>query len=243
MTLIILLIVAAAFAALLGLSNYEVVKFGANDQKTHEKILAWISVDAIAYLCFGVCFNVAHWLFAFEYFVIAQIMPLVIKRCVVPLSTQKYYTRLKQVILVLNILTPIAGAIFLFLDNYFYYTKKHPNKPYAWAYTYSMTINVTLQVLSGMFILYAVYKIGRTIRKRGLKTKEVNQWNLALHATAFTLYMLALIVDLIYFFNYMYQGAHHTQHAKEAFKSFVIVLLVSNVFNYLGQLLLIKIFY
>ena len=155
-------------------------------------------------------------------------MPLVMKQLRVPSSKQRCYLRLKWTLLGLNIAAPIVAGIFLFIDNFFYYTKRHSQTPYAWAYTYSMTVNAAFQIISGLFILYAVYKIGHTMRNKGLKAKDVDSKNLALHAAAFVIYMLALVVDVVFFFNYMVNGT------KDAFKSFIIVQIIGNVFNFLG---------
>lgn len=230
MILIKLLMAACAFAALLAFTNFEVVKYGAGEG-SDENVLAWVSVNSIAYLGYGACFNSAHWLFAYEYFVIAEIMPLVMKQHRVPSSKQRCYLRLKWTLLVLNIAAPIVAGVFLFIDNFFYYTKRHSQSPFAWAYTYSMTVNAAFQIISGLFILYAVYQIGHTMRNKGLKAKDVDTRNLALHAAAFVIYMLALIVDVVFFFNYMVNA---TKNKKDAFRSFIIVQIIGNVFNYLG---------
>ena len=78
MTLIILLIAACIFAIMLATSDFFVVRFGAGSAPD-TNIMIWVAINAVAYCGYGVTFNVAHWLFAFEYFSIAKTMPLVLK--------------------------------------------------------------------------------------------------------------------------------------------------------------------
>jgi hypothetical protein len=57
-----------------------------------------------------------------------------------------------------------------------------------------------IQVVSEVLILYAVFNIRKYIKK-GLKTSQINEQNLLVHATAFLLFTLALIVEDIFFIN------------------------------------------
>lgn len=72
---------------------------------------------------------------------------------------------------------------------------------------------------------------------RGLQPKHINAKNLALHAAAFIAYLLALILDAAFFIRYQEAGTFQT------YQDFIEVQAVGMIFNFVGQLLLCKIFY
>lgn len=78
MTLIILLMIAAAFAIVLAYANYQVILYGYSSPNAPTNISFWVLLNVIVYCGYFVTFNIAHWRFAFEYYSIAESMPLVI---------------------------------------------------------------------------------------------------------------------------------------------------------------------
>ena len=125
-----------------------------------------------------------------------------------------------------NVAFLVAAALFLYLDNNFYYHHKE-NYYFAWSFTYLTVVNVLLQIISGIFILYAVAKI-RKVMLKGLKTQQINEKNLALHAATFVLYLLAISVDAVFFFNYQFKGTF------DAYEIFIKVAAIGSLINFSG---------
>ena len=61
---------------------------------------------------------------------------------------------------------------------------------------------------------------------------------MVMHTIAFSLYLLSLIIDSIFFINYML-----IKKSQEAYKNFITVQAFGDVFNFLSQLILFKILY
>lgn len=227
--IISLLIAAAASAIVLMIANYQVVRY-ADKTAPNESIFLWIAIDSISYTCYFVPFNVAHWLFSFEYFSIAKIMPLVLKADKSKQTdTERRLAILKWIILVVNVLAAIASGLLLYLDNlvYFNHPKEHLNAPYAWGFVYAQNTQYLLLIVSGLFTLYAVYYIKWYI-SQGLKPKQINEKNLILHSTAFIAYLCALIFDAAFFINYQVKGTY------ASYTTFIEVQAVGSLFNLIG---------
>jgi len=110
-TLIVLLIVACIFRVLNLISGIKTDTEAAKN----EDFMPWGTVNAISYPLEMTSFIVAHWLFAFEYFVMAESMPLALQGIQLAASTHRAFRIVKVsgvgVIVLLSIAT---GFIFYF---------------------------------------------------------------------------------------------------------------------------------
>lgn len=79
--------------------------------------------------------------------------------------------------------------------------------------------------------------------RKGLKASQINEKNLALHAIAFLLYIGSLILDEIYFFRYNWAGEHNFAKVPTFYLQYIRVQAASMVINFVGQLMLCKIFF
>jgi hypothetical protein len=91
MNLIVLLMIACVASAGLTTSNYAIVKGLQKDPPDKELLVPLIISAAVCLFFFAACFDVAHWLFAFEYFTIAKLMPLAQKGLAIPQDQLKRY--------------------------------------------------------------------------------------------------------------------------------------------------------
>ena len=106
------------------------------------------------------------------------------------------------------------------------------------AQSWTLWIYALLEIVSGIFILYAVFRIRKYIKK-GVKPSQIDWGNLTLHASAFFFYTIALFINNIFEVIYFYSS----QNIEKAFKNYLIADLVSNIINFIAQLLLCKIIY
>ena len=60
-------------------SYFAYYKYESNYWNTASIEMDWVVIQAISAFIRDVCFNIAHWLFAFEYFSTANIMPFIIR--------------------------------------------------------------------------------------------------------------------------------------------------------------------
>ena len=83
-----------------------------------KEVELWQIICAVLFpLSYG-CFNVAHWLFASEYYKIAKIMPYALEELPVPDEIKTKHKCVNGLMLFLNIIFPIAsGPIGYFTDK------------------------------------------------------------------------------------------------------------------------------
>lgn len=91
----------------------------------------WIEWPSIAIR--DATFNVAHWIFAFEYYWMAKIMPVVLEQKPMDERTLTKDRLVYKVLLHLNISIPIFGSIFGFIYNQILFSTKAPPSP-VWGY-------------------------------------------------------------------------------------------------------------
>lgn len=89
-------------------------------------------------------------------------------------------------------------------------------------------------MISGIIILYSVFKIRQFI-KGGLESNQINERNIMLHAAAFLLYLSSLIAKYVLL---RIEVKHH-----DPLSWCILAGIITNVFNFVGQLLLCKILY
>ena len=110
--IIITLLIISCFARVLNLISADHV-----DRIYHQggDFVPWGTVNSIAYATADSVFLTAHWLFAFEYFSIANSMPLALKGINMAEKTQKIYKIAKWTGLTVYVVVPLAlGFIFYF---------------------------------------------------------------------------------------------------------------------------------
>lgn len=141
-------------------------------------------------------FNVAHWLFAFEYYTISRFMPFVVEGQQIPAEMVAKDKMVYVAMLSLNFLIPLAEASTLLIYNL--------NDERTRLETISMiTMRVVvgvLQIVSGVFLGYAILKV-----KRYLDDKEgshVNARILAVFSIMFGLYMVCVVVYNVFWCLY-----------------------------------------
>lgn len=173
----------------------------------------------------------SNWLFAFEYFSIAQAMPLAIKGLQQKPSNK--LKLLKIVGLVLELSVAFLSGPFIFLQLYGIY--KHEDvyliKLICAVLNFSITI---LELASGGLILFSVFKIRRYIKK-GLKLYQINEKNVALHAAAFSIYVVALLAQSFFFAAAEFLTGHKIIYMCSS--------IVCNFLNFVSQLLLCSILF
>lgn len=116
-TIIILLIVACVSSIVNSFSNSVLIRKDVNSETSG--ILFWATIQALADIGFEGCFGCAHWLFAFEYYSIAKIMPLALKGLEMS-DEQKNYDRMISIgLLVVNAALAIMNGILEWLASYY----------------------------------------------------------------------------------------------------------------------------
>lgn len=80
----------------------------------------WIIIANAGMFLFISCFDVAHWLFAFEYFTIAKVMPLAKQGLTIPEEKLRKYNAIKTSIVASNVLAAGLTAFFIFMASYHY---------------------------------------------------------------------------------------------------------------------------
>ena len=113
--LLVLLIVSNISLAIDQFGFYEFVwKNYKQPEKPHIFLISLIFVSGFVY---DACFNVSHWIFAFEYYKIAQLMPYVLKGQILPENKLKCNITLNTTMICLNIAFPFLNKIATFKSN------------------------------------------------------------------------------------------------------------------------------
>lgn len=109
--LVELLLFACVTSILVAVGNFILVK-GISDS------VFWISLEGVSSFVYEASFGSAHWLFAFEYFGIAKIMPLALQGMQQSESEKKLYATIRLVMLVLNVVLAFANASLTWLAEF-----------------------------------------------------------------------------------------------------------------------------
>jgi hypothetical protein len=70
--------------------------------------MSWPATICVSYIIFAISFGVAHWLFAFEYFSIAKLMPRALKGEMITEQMLKTYETLKLAFVGVFVMTLLA---------------------------------------------------------------------------------------------------------------------------------------
>lgn len=150
------------------------------------------------------CFNVSHWIFAYEYYSSAVSMPFIFTREEMPERKRECMKWLFYVMFGLNIFDPLVYYLILFYGNWVSVeTTVSPLNQPGWDFTYQFTHYMVggLQVASGFFLLVAVYMIRKFLVEQGMKN-QVNYHSMSLHAFSFTLYNASVIAFYVSYYIY-----------------------------------------
>ena len=232
MKIIVLLMLATTFTAVYAVCNFWVIKDYASDTLQTGLLVS----QSFAYAMFDSFYSTAHWLFAFEYFSIGKVIPLALKGIKLSAETQRMYQNIKMVVITANILTAFLTAVFLCIGNISQIKKGTVDKVIKITYATLNLLNYSMLVACGIFILYAVFSIGKYMRK-GLRPAQINAKNLYLHTVTFLLFTLGLIVEEAFFLIWVIDP-----NAKK-FDRYMVAAFVAAIFNYLSSMLLCWIIY
>ena len=111
-----------------------------------------------------------------------------------------------MVFFVLNIILPLAEAASLFLYN----AVEHPTQAQTIAMITTRTAVGLLQIITGLYLGYAIYTIRTFLNLKGRETgngeqTQINVKMLAVHAVVFGLYMVCVILYNVMFTMYYLQ--------------------------------------
>jgi hypothetical protein len=167
--LIVLLIFSNMAAISATSANYE---FTQHDQTTKDVNL-WIYIQSVSSAIRDTCFNVSHWMFAFEYYSISRYMPFLLMKLSPEADMISFDEKIYKVFLVLNILLPVVNGVSLAVFNFC--DKIYPPEEIGhctfWSkfqFTVLYLVGV-LMLISGVYLGYAITKIRKHLKENGGK--------------------------------------------------------------------------
>ena len=177
-------------------------------EKQDPPMLWPVYYQALASLMRDVCFNIGHWMFAFEYYVSAISMQYIFEQTAMPKDKKQRLNILNKCMFAANCLMPLAYNFILWYTNFVstrLFIKDpcstyNPLNDYSWMIPYFITRYSVggLQLVSGIYLLISVYIIRRFLLEHGLGS-QTNHKNMIIHSLSFTLYNLAIIIYYIFF--------------------------------------------
>ena len=141
------------------------------------------------------CFNCAHWLFAYEYYDAARLMPSVLKKDKVSQSEVKYPKTFFRVLLCLNIFIPFLEGLLDYVRNKSGLANYNgPAKPIWNILLVIVTFfNSMTQIFSVFTLGIAIFKIKKYLSETG-NSGMLNTKILVIHLSAFGLFMFSILV-------------------------------------------------
>jgi hypothetical protein len=127
----------------------------------------------------------------------------------------------------LNLAAAFLNGFFLFLNDY----KRFKGRSYS-AFQICTTILIfvgtILEMISNCLVLYAVVTIRHYIQK-GLKSYQLNERNVLLHALAFSVYSVSTVIQTCFLLIYTTGGS---------LRNYIVICFITNFINYISLLLL-----
>lgn len=152
-------------------------------------------------------FNASHWMFAYQYLLSAVEMDYVFQRDEMPTENKKRWNQIYWAVMILNIVDIFAyDGILLYVNITEIHCACDPlgsSVLLFWAYTVSRYMVGLLQIVSGIILLVAVYKVRSFLVKVGM-ANQVNYTSMTIHAVSFGLYNVSVVVFYYAFFSYQY---------------------------------------
>ena len=178
----------------------------AEERRTLDHIFFWVWLQGIAYFISVSLYNLAYWIFAFEYFSIARNIPCALQKEAVPESTVKCDKTVNVVFLSLSIAFPLGYTIFeIILNTYYFSNPDGPNRDYLATGMEVMNLGIGIsELVSGSYLLVAIMIIRKFIKK-GIRSEHLNNKLFVLHALAFVLYIMSIMVHVFFQSLYMFK--------------------------------------
>jgi hypothetical protein len=123
------------------------------------------------------CFNIGHWMFAYQYYNSAISMQYIFKQVPMPARRFRNLVMLNRTLFVANIAVPVIYSAILCYGNYTVVHTQPPISPigkggaWFWPYMISRYSVGTLQLVSGVFLLVAVFMIRRFLVLQGFRNQ------------------------------------------------------------------------
>lgn len=191
--IIILLILSNVAAVVVVYTNIEITK---DPWPTY---IYWIVfLQAFMSLVRDGCFNIGHWMFAYQYYNSAICMQYIFKQIHMPPKRERNLRWLNQSLSLANLAVPAVYTAILGYGNLRVVQTVGVVAPISkdgdlfWPYMASRYSVGTLQLVSGVFLLVAVFMISRFLVQQGLRN-QVNYKQMILHSVSFSLYNLSII--------------------------------------------------
>ena len=149
---------------------------------------AWIYLGIVGGLN-NLCFNIAHWMFAFSYYQISRRTPHALNGDKVPPNMVKRDQTTNRIFFSLNVIVPIVYGVSQW--GTFMYPA---SKLWFWINRPSFQVCRILQLISGAYLFCALNEI----KKFGNNlSASINLKTMTLHAVSFGLYMLSIVIVFI----------------------------------------------
>ena len=131
-----------------------------------------------------------------------------------PLDKLFFNQAVNRIFLGLNVLASIINSALVFYSNiaFFNYTKSNEHNNMLNILNLSSLVATVgiglLQIVSGIFLGYAIFTIRKFLRKSGSKT-DVNTTTLAIHSISFGLYMVSIVIQNVFYVIYNVEEANN----------------------------------
>ena len=132
------------------------------------------------------CFNIAMWMFAFEYYSMSRKTPFLLKNFKVPKFIERQDRNLNYVMFSLNIIIPI----FFGISRFVYSDYRETATFWKWANSLSYIFVIILQIITGAYQISALSKI-KTFMNEG---SQVNIKTMLIFGFSFGLYLFSIVV-------------------------------------------------
>lgn len=116
-----------------------------------------------------ISFNLAHWIFAFEYYAISKLIPFVLQQKSLPggmLAQQRFFF---WAVLVLNITSPFLEGLMTFEYNLFYIAEGVTSSFWGLLMCLAKFAVGLCQIISAAFLGIAIYKISKMLSSKRAK--------------------------------------------------------------------------
>ena len=95
-----------------------IVKMSKSESYNNSVMIGLLAAEGLGFIVEKVCFNVSHWMYAFQYYKIARQAPFSIEMDYVPEKIIKADNILNKITLSLNIVLPLVAGSCTFLANF-----------------------------------------------------------------------------------------------------------------------------
>jgi len=195
-------------------------------------LFLWKCVIAVGQTLGDLCFNVGHWLLAIYYFNMATNMPIIINHRDEGPVPVKNFKPAKRIGAIVNSIVPLLEGVFMTLR---YYEQTVNSKSETWINNSAIASFVAeglLQIFSGVVLVTAIFKIRSFILSSGNNVQQIDLKALLLHSSAFILYELSNVINMIFLCIWVFSDTDEAYQAYECANS------VNYIFSFCSQCLL-----